>query len=223
MSKFTSRIEAAGLATVATLSLVGGAETVPQQDRATAAREAIAHRFGSCAITGITYDTSHPTHKEGGLRDMLTVDIAASETPAAVAAAKTYEKDDTVFWQKPFLTGAIVRSDGHAYPYADIIMTDGFDGHTSIIADHNPRPFGEFLPRRYPDGTQAAFYAVSVANTWPKDGIHETDGYTYCGSLTVKNGTFKIDTAATQPNVTVEMTHPQDNKTAGTRQVIIGK
>jgi hypothetical protein len=230
--------EAVGLAAITTLSLIGGANAAPtpekpQQEEQSVidSREAIAHRFGSCAITAVHHHDSNPTRIQGDLRDQLDIDVILTETPPGLAAMQQYEEDDTVFWKQPGLVGTIVRNNSKATPYLEQVMTDGVDGRISVIADHNPRPFGSFLPRRYSEGTQAAFYAESTASTWPEDGIHQTEGYKYCGSLVVKDGTWALNTpentfiqkegmANPQADVTVETIFPKNHNDDPMTQVI---
>jgi hypothetical protein len=65
-------------------------------------REAIAKRYGSCAIAKVVdHHESKPQQAvgfDGRNRDRVEITVQVSETPVALAQEKKYDKDDAVMW-----------------------------------------------------------------------------------------------------------------------------
>jgi hypothetical protein len=246
MNHQLSKGEAFGLAAVTALSLglntTAAPETAPV-DPAVAARLAIASRYASCGITKVTHDAAHPVRSTDGdreLRNKVSIQLQLTDTPEATAALKRYDEDDTVYWQRPEVIATLVNGEGEANP-----RSVGFKPAKAFGASYRTedlRPTADFMPRIYPNDTEAAVFTANTAETSDDKGFTRTTGYQFCGSLVVKNGVWTAENGPIaplsldlnpfigpdsqpvhpQPNVTVETVIPYGDNTQSTSKTTAG-
>jgi|GEM_PF-2585099 len=185
------------------------AQELVKTDHERKAREAIAARFASCAITSVHSDMHHITRDRGldgtgDPRGRLSVSVRVTGTDTAEAYLEEYDQNDAVTFDKPEVRATILDKGGSRAPGGYILSTS-IVVHGTPFDGRKTEATGHFTPRVYEDGTEAAVFASQEAATYAHDltdnklHVTRTTGETFCGTIALHGSAWVEET----PPVTV--------------------
>lgn len=165
-----------------------------------------AQRF-HCELGDVQDLHQRPKHSPAGeQRTTVKLRVDLSINPEAKEALNRYKDDGAVGWFPPTVGAQVGEFDVLNRPI--ILMSEQ---HNEPVDNDNPGSLeATAYPRTtYEDGTEATVYVQQEVDTSDDDNLYRTVGYTPCGTMTFRNGSWELTSPDSQFKPFVSVTeHP---------------
>jgi hypothetical protein len=193
----------------ASAALISGDTAQPTlAEMAPDARLEIAQRYAACAIREVVLNTAVFQAGDRHPRNRLDIAVEVKKTPQAEMYEKIYAEDDTVVWDEPVGSTAVIdRGAENATTEFGLgqPVTNGRD-LLPLEGENNAGVLTWYPRNDYTPGTRMHVYVTNHTQTYtlgqsPKpDPEPESVGFTYCGTLQASAENGKVTAWEPQGN-----------------------